>query len=85
MGRAQEELEGFSFTEEVISDEQLKMMFACCHPSLTVESQIILTLRILCGLGTSEVARALLKKDEAIALHIDERIEDIHVEFHVIR
>jgi len=53
--------------EDHLKDDLLKMMFACCHPSLTVESQIILTLRILCGLGSSEVARALLKKDEAVA------------------
>ena len=53
--------------EDHLKDDLLKMIFACCHPSLSVESQIILTLRILCGLGTSEVARALLKKDEAIA------------------
>ncbi len=52
---------------DYLKDDLLKMMFACCHPLLTVESQIILTLRILCGLGTTEVARALLKKDEAIA------------------
>ena len=53
--------------EDYLQDDVLKMMFACCHPSLTVESQIILTLRILCGLGNSEVARALLKKEEAVA------------------
>ena len=53
--------------EDYLKDDLLKMMFACCHPSLTVESQIILTLRILCGLGNSEVARALIKKDEAVA------------------
>lgn len=53
--------------EDFLKDDLLKMMFACCHPSLTVESQIILTLRILCGLGNSEVARALIKNDEAIA------------------
>ncbi len=53
--------------EDFLKDDLLKMMFACCDPSLTVESQIILTLRILCGLGNSEVARALIKNDEAIA------------------
>lgn len=53
--------------DDFLKDDLLKMMFACCHPSLTVESQIILTLRILCGLGTSEVARALMKNDEAVA------------------
>ena len=53
--------------EDYLKDDLLKMMFACCHPSLTVESQIILTLRILCGLGNSEVARALMKTDDAVA------------------
>jgi len=52
--------------DDYLKDDVLKMMFACCHPLLSVESQIILTLRILCGLGNKEVARALLKTEEAV-------------------
>ena len=53
--------------EEEIEDDQLKMIFTCCHPSLPEETQIILTLNLLCGLGTEEIARALMKNKEAIA------------------
>jgi RNA polymerase sigma-70 factor (ECF subfamily) len=42
------------------------MIFACCHPQLTRENQIALTLNALCGFGNSEVARALLVNEETI-------------------
>jgi RNA polymerase sigma-70 factor (ECF subfamily) len=41
-------------------DDQLSLVFACCHPSLAPETQLALALRFLCGLTTAEVARALL-------------------------
>lgn len=53
--------------EQVFEDDQLKLMFSCCHPSLPQETQIILTLNLLCGFGAHEIARALLKNKEAIA------------------
>ncbi len=52
---------------ESIPDDMVKMMFACCHPTLSVEYQIILTLKILGGLSVKEIARALLKKEETVA------------------
>ncbi|MEO1050473.1 MAG: sigma-70 family RNA polymerase sigma factor [Bacteroidota bacterium] len=53
--------------ENELKDDLLKMMFACCHPTISPESQIILTLKILCGFSKVEIARALLKKEDAIA------------------
>lgn len=50
-----------------ISDSQLKMIFACCHPSLSEEYQIILSLKLIGGFGNREIAKVLLKKEEAIA------------------
>lgn len=50
-----------------IKDDVVKMIFACCHPSLSVEYQIILILKILGGLSIKEIARALIKKEETIA------------------
>ena len=47
-----------------INDEQLKMIFACCHPVLTQTEQIILSLKLLGGLSIREIASALLKKEE---------------------
>ncbi len=49
-----------------IADEQLKMIFACCHPAMTEGEQIMLSLKLLCGLSVREIAAALLKKEEAV-------------------
>ncbi|MFY9826184.1 MAG: RNA polymerase sigma factor [Thermoanaerobaculia bacterium] len=43
-----------------LGDDQLRLIFTCCHPALAVEAQVALTLRTLCGLGTEEIARAFL-------------------------
>jgi RNA polymerase sigma-70 factor (ECF subfamily) len=51
-------------------DDQLRMMFACCHPSLTPDSQVSLTLKALGGLSTAEIARAFLADERAIAQRI---------------
>jgi len=49
-----------------ISDSQLQMMFALCHPSISAESQVGLSLRILCGFGIEEIADAFLTSKETI-------------------
>lgn len=54
------------FLEHEIEDSQLRMMFACCHPSLAPEAQITLILRTLCGLSIPEIAKAFLSNDENI-------------------
>ncbi|HYL97271.1 MAG TPA: RNA polymerase sigma factor, partial [Terriglobales bacterium] len=46
--------------EESMPDERLSLIFTCCHPALSQESQVALTLRTLCGLSTEEIARAFL-------------------------
>lgn len=53
-------------TEKNISDSQLQMMFAICHPSIPTEAQIGLSLRILCGFGIDEIADAFLSNKETI-------------------
>lgn len=50
-----------------ITDSQLKMIFACCHPSLSEEHQIILSLKLIGGFSNKELADALLKKEETVA------------------
>ena len=52
---------------DIINDSLLKMIFACCHPSLSQEYQIILSLKLMAGFGNSEIARAMLKKEETVA------------------
>jgi RNA polymerase sigma-70 factor (ECF subfamily) len=51
---------------ENITDSQLQMMFALCHPSISTESQVGLSLRILCGFGIEEIADAFLTNKEVI-------------------
>jgi len=46
--------------EVAVRDDQLRLIFTCCHPALAVEAQVALTLRTLCGLETEEIARAFL-------------------------
>jgi RNA polymerase sigma-70 factor (ECF subfamily) len=49
-----------------IADDQLRLMFSCCHPRLSEEAQVALILNILCGFGTSEIAGAFLSSKAAI-------------------
>jgi RNA polymerase sigma-70 factor (ECF subfamily) len=53
-----------------IADDRLRLVFTCCHPALAVESQVALTLRLLCGLSTGEVARAFLVTEPTMAARI---------------
>ena len=68
------------FLENEIQDSQLRMMFACCHPVITAESQISLTLKTLCGLSVNEIAKAFLTTDETIAKRIYRAKEKIKTE-----
>src|SRR6185437_2352773 len=53
-------------SEKNITDSQLQMLFAVCHPTISPEAQIGLALRILCGFGIDEIANALLSNKETI-------------------
>ncbi|WP_350293680.1 sigma-70 family RNA polymerase sigma factor [uncultured Croceitalea sp.] len=54
-------------SKDELTDSQLKMIFACCHPSLTEEHQLILSLKLIGGFSNKELADALLKKEETVA------------------
>jgi RNA polymerase sigma factor (sigma-70 family) len=56
--------------EDVVPDERLRLIFTCCHPALAVEAQLALTLRLVCGLSTPDVARALLVSESTMAARI---------------
>ena len=58
------------FHEDEIQDSVLRMMFACCHPSIQTESQIALTLKTLGGLSVAEIAYAFLTTEDTIAKRI---------------
>ncbi|WP_164836096.1 RNA polymerase sigma factor [Actinacidiphila soli] len=51
-------------------DDRLRLIFMCCHPALAEEARIALTLRLLCGLTTAEVARAFLVSEPTMAARI---------------
>lgn len=53
--------------EELVRDDMLRMMFACCHPDISEENQITLILKLLCGFSTAEIAKAFLTSEETIA------------------
>src|SRR5438094_1714970 len=59
-----------AFAGSAIRDEQLRMMFSCCHPRLPEESQVALILNILCGFGAAEIAGAFLAGGAAIEKRI---------------
>jgi RNA polymerase sigma-70 factor, ECF subfamily len=51
-------------------DDQLALIFMCCHPAIPAEAQLALTLKVACGFSVPEIARALLAQPEAIAKRI---------------
>jgi RNA polymerase sigma-70 factor, ECF subfamily len=56
-----------NYDTEGIPDERLRLIFTCCHPALSPEAQVALTLRTLCGLETDEIARAFLVPSPTMA------------------
>jgi len=58
------------FLDAEIRDDQLRMMFSCCHPRLTPEVHVALVLKLLCGFGTREIARAFFTEDAAMEKRI---------------
>lgn len=55
---------------EVVADDQLRLIFLCCHPALAPDAQVALTLRLLGGLETPEIARAFVVPEATIAQRI---------------
>jgi RNA polymerase sigma-70 factor (ECF subfamily) len=53
-----------------IADERLRLIFTCCHPALSPEAQVALTLRLVCGLTTAQLARAFLVSESTMAARI---------------
>lgn len=53
------------FAPNSIKDDQLRMMFSCCHPKLPEQTQVALVLQLICGFGVSEVAAAFLSGQDA--------------------
>ncbi|MGH7826908.1 MAG: RNA polymerase sigma factor [Candidatus Binatia bacterium] len=56
--------------DESIDDDRLRLIFTCCHPALSPDAQVAMTLREVCGLTTEEVARAFLSSPPTVAQRI---------------
>lgn len=73
-------------SDKNITDSQLQMLFAICHPSISTEAQIGLSLRILCGFGIDEITTAFLSNKETINKRLTRareklRAEKVRIEF----
>ena len=83
----QPQTQGVEATEtDVIPDDQLRLIFTCCHPALAPEAQIALSLRVLCGLTTAEIARAFLVPEATVAQRIvraKRKIEEAGIPYQV--
>lgn len=92
--RAPKEVEAFRMlTETGVTDDQherrddrLRLLFTCCHPALSPESQVALALRTICGLTTAEIARVFLVPEATIGQRISRaksKIANAHIPYRV--
>jgi RNA polymerase sigma-70 factor (ECF subfamily) len=56
--------------ESVVPDDRLRLIFTCCHPALAREAQVALTLRLVCGVATDDIARAFLVSEPTMAARV---------------
>ncbi len=67
-----------------IRDDTLRLLFVCCHPAIAPDAQVVLALKVLCGFGTGEIARAFLSSEAAIEKQLTrtkQRIQDAGLGF----
>ncbi|WP_153772345.1 RNA polymerase sigma factor [Pseudomonas sp. MNR3A] len=72
--------------EELLADDRLRLIFTCCHPALSADAQVPLTLREVCDLTTEQIARAFLQSPSTIAQRIvraKAKIRDARIPYQV--
>jgi RNA polymerase sigma-70 factor (ECF subfamily) len=76
----------YEVDDEGIEDDRLRLIFTCCHPALSPDAQVALTLREVCGLTTEEIARAFLSPAPTVAQRIvraKAKIKAARIPYHV--
>ena len=85
-GTGPDRSDGLDEFTDVVADDQLRLMFLCCHPALSPDAQVALTLRLLGGLETPEIARAFLVSEPTIAQRIvraKRKLHDNHAAYRI--
>src|ERR1700751_98290 len=73
-------------SEYEIADDRLRLMFVCCHPVVPPEAQVALALRTLCGFSVTEISRAVLTTEAAMAKRLtraNQKIRDERIDFEI--
>ena len=77
---------GHDLDEDIFGDDRLRLIFTCCHPTLSAPARVALTLRLVCGVTTAEIARSFLVSDPTMAARITrakKKIAAAHIPYRI--
>jgi RNA polymerase sigma factor (sigma-70 family) len=77
---------GEDIAEDIFGDDRLRLIFTCCHPTLSAPARVALTLRLVCGVTTAEIARSFLVSEATMAARITrakKKIAAAHIPYRI--